>query len=263
MKPEHSPSNVLEGVAVLILARNEEHNIVECLKSVAWADERIVVDSGSKDHTVERAIPLATQVLQLPWRGFGETKNDALAYTRRSWVLWLDADERITPEGGEEIRTIVRSPSQPFAAYEVARRAYFLGTWIRHCGWYPSRVTRLFRRSAGTFSRSSVHEHLEIDGPIGRLHNDILHYTDPDLYHYFAKFNRYTSLAAVDMKARGRRAGVPDLLFRPPFMFLKMYVLRLGFLDGMHGFLLSLASSAYVFAKYAKLWESLRDKEPL
>ncbi len=250
-----------DGVAVLILARNEEHNIVDCLKSVAWADERIVVDSGSVDNTVERARPLATQVLQLPWRGFGVTKNDALGHTRRSWILWLDADERVTPEGGEEILGIVRGSSTGYAAYEVARRAYFLGRWIRHCGWYPSRVTRLFRRSSGRFSTSSVHEHLEIQGEIGRLQHDVLHFTDPDLYHYFTKFNRYTSLAADDMKGRGRTAGVADLLFRPPFMFLKMYILRRGFLDGMHGFLLSIVSSAYVFAKYAKLWEALRNDQ--
>ncbi len=246
------------GLSVLILAKNEEHNIVPCLQSVQWADERIVVDSGSTDRTVELATPLATKILHLPWKGFGKTKTEALTSAECEWVLWLDADERVSARLKEEIRTIVGARDASHAAYDVARRAFFLGKWIRHCGWYPSRVTRLFQRVRGSFSDSAVHEYLIIDGTTGHLTNDLDHFTDPDLHHYFRKFNRYTTLAAEEMHDAGRTAGVADLMFRPVFMFVKMFFLRRGFLDGVHGFILCVVSSAYVFAKYAKLWERSR-----
>jgi glycosyltransferase involved in cell wall biosynthesis len=246
------------GLSVLVLTRNEEDNIVPCLQSVQWAEERIVVDSGSTDRTVELAAPLATKILRLTWKGFGKTKSEALTSAECEWILWLDADERVSAQLGEEIRGIVKTHDASPAAYDVARRAFFLGKWIRHCGWYPSRVTRLFQRVRGTFSDSAVHEYLIIDGTTGHLRNDLDHFTDPDLHHYFSKFNRYTTLAAEEMHSAARTAGLPDLLFRPAFMFVKMFILRRGFLDGIHGFILCAVSSAYVFAKYAKLWERSR-----
>ncbi|HEX9656046.1 MAG TPA: glycosyltransferase family 2 protein [Bacteroidota bacterium] len=243
------------SVSVIILTKNEENNITDCLQSVAWAEERIVVDSGSKDGTVERARQLATKVLDAEWKGFGATKNLALEHATCAWILWLDADERVTSEAAVEIQEIVHESDSRFDAYDVARRAYFLGRWIKHCGWYPSRVTRLFRRSKGRFSESHVHEELLMDGQVGHLRNDFLHYTDPNLVHYFRKFNRYTSLAAQDARSARRRFSLSQVLLRPGFMFAKMYIFRLGFLDGMQGLILCLASSAYVFTKYAKLWE--------
>ncbi len=245
-------------LSVVTLALNEERNIDACLASVRWADEILVVDSGSTDRTVERARVHTERVVTLPWEGYGTTKNRALAMLRGDWVLWLDADERVTPELEREIRRVLASDDGTHAAYAVARRAYFLGRWIRHSGWYPSRVTRLFRRTAGRFSEKNVHEELVVDGPVGVLDGDLLHFTDPDLHHYFAKFNRYTSLAAEDLDRAGRRWSVADLLVRPAFQFVKMYLLRRGFLDGMEGFILAVVSSAYVFVKYAKLRERQR-----
>jgi len=242
-------------ISVVTLALNEEQNIEECLRSVSWADERIVVDSGSTDRTVELARKHTDAVMIVEWKGYGATKNLALEKARGNWVLWLDADERVTPELASEIQHIVRKNDSEPAAYEVSRRAYFLGRWIKHSGWYPSRVTRLFRKERGRFTESRVHEQLWIDGNVGRLRNDLLHFTDPDLHHYFVKFNRYTSLAAEDLFASGRRCTLPDLVLRTPFMFVKMYLLRRGFLDGIQGFILAVVSSAYVFVKYAKLWE--------
>ncbi len=137
----------------------------------------------------------------------------------------------------------------------MARRAFCLGKWIRYGGWYPGRVMRLFRRGKARFTETNVHEQLVVDGDTGALRNDLLHYTDPTLYHYFDKFNKYPSLAAKDLMARGRTGSLVDLLLRPPFMFTKMFLFRLGFLDGIHGFLLAIVSSLYVFVKYAKLWE--------
>jgi glycosyltransferase involved in cell wall biosynthesis len=246
----------VKRLSVITLTLNESGNIRDCLSSVSWADEFIVVDSGSTDETVPLAEGMGAKVLRVPWKGYGEAKNEALRAATGDWVLWLDADERVSEELSGEIRTILKeSNDEGPAGYTVARRAYFLGRWIRHCGWYPARVVRLFRKELGKFSSHRVHEGLEITGEVGDLCYDIVHLTDPNLNHYFAKFNRYTTLAAEEMKESGKDAGLTDLVVRPWFTFVKMYVLKRGFLDGMEGFILCRASAAYVFAKYAKLWE--------
>lgn len=245
----------MSRLSVITLALNEEHNITECLESVKWADEIVVVDSGSTDKTVELAKRFTSRVLTVEWKGYGATKNYALQQTAGDWILWLDADERVPPELAAEIQTVIREDNAMYAGYDVARRAYFLGKWIRHCGWYPGRVTRIFRKSKSRFTESNVHEQIVVDGKTGNLRNDLLHFTDPNLHHYFQKFNRYTSLAAQDLRKAGKTFSLYDILVRPSFLFFKMYVLRKGFLDGIQGFVLCIVSSAYVFTKYAKLWE--------
>ncbi len=245
----------LPKLSVITLALNEEHNIGDCLEGVKWADEIIVVDSGSTDKTVELAKQYTSKVLTVEWKGYGATKNFALQQTTGDWILWLDADERVPEELAAEMQTTIREDNSAYAGYDVARRAYFLGKWIKHCGWYPGRVTRLFRKSKSHFTESCVHEQIIVDGKIGELRNDLLHFTDPNLQHYFHKFNRYTSLAAQDVNSSGRRFSLYDILVRPPFLFFKMYILKRGFLDGIEGFVLCVVSSAYVFTKYAKLWE--------
>jgi glycosyltransferase involved in cell wall biosynthesis len=251
----------MSRLSVLVLTLNEERNIVECLESVRWADEIVVVDSGSTDRTVELAGAFTEKVYQIEWKGYGATRNLALDRTSGDWILWLDADERVQPDLAAEIRAILALPDVRVSGFRVARRAYFLGRWIRHCGWYPSRVTRLFRRDRGRFTETSVHERLILDGPVADTRNDLIHLTDPELSHYFTKFNRYTSLAAHDLQEEGRKFGLPDLLGRPAFVFFKMYLLKRGFLDGMQGFILCVLSSAYVFTKYAKLWELQRAQQ--
>ncbi len=161
----------------------------------------------------------------------------------------MTRNERVVPDLAKELQTISRSESVERNGYEVARRAYFVGKWIRHCGWYPGYVIRLFRKESVRFTTTNVHEKVECEGSVGKLRNDLLHYTDDNLYHYFAKLNRYTSLAATDVANSRRKFSLYDLLVRPPFLFFKMYVLRLGFLDGRHGLILSLLSAAYVFTK--------------
>ena len=242
-------------ISVITLALNEERNIRECLQSVSWADQLIVVDSGSTDNTVRLAREFTSDILEVQWKGYGATRNEALTHATGDWILWLDADERVTPELVEEIRARLSDNDSNIAGYDVSRRAYFLGKWIKHCGWYPSRVVRVFRRTHGRFSENNVHEQLRLNGAVGHLRHDLLHYTDPDLHHYFLKFNRYTSLAAKDLYAAGRRCSLYDVLVRPPFTFVRMYALRAGFLDGMQGLILCVVSMAYVFVKYAKLWE--------
>jgi glycosyltransferase involved in cell wall biosynthesis len=255
-----NPSVAMASLSTVTITLNEEANIVDCLASVRWADELIVVDSGSKDRTVELARSLTGRVLTVPWKGYGTSRNLALEHVTGDWVLWLDADERVTPELAAEIRDLIVRDDRNVAGYSVARRAYFLGQWIKHCGWYPSRVVRLFRKGHGRFEETNVHERLLLEGRTEPLYHDLLHFTDHTLYHYFGKFNRYTSLAAQDMHAAGKRFSLLGLCIRPPFVFFRMFLIRAGFLDGMHGFVLSLLSSVYVFAKYAKLWE-LQKKE--
>ncbi len=242
-------------LSVIVITLNEERNIRECLESVSWADEIIVVDAFSADKTVEYARQYTDKVFINEWKGYGETKNFALTKVTNEWVFWIDADERAPKELATEIQSIVQSNSPQISAYEVARRAYFLGKWIKHCGWYPGYVTRLFKKDAAIFSTSLVHEKVEFKGEIGKLKNDLLHYTDENLFHYFAKFNKYTSLAATELNEKKRPFSLYDVLIRPPYMFFKMFILRLGFLDGIHGLILSFASACYVFIKYAKLWE--------
>jgi len=250
----------LTRVSVIVITRNEERNIRDCLSSARWADEVIVVDSGSSDGTVAAAREFSDKVFERPWEGFGASKNFALSQARNDWVFWLDADERVTPELAEEIELSL-SGQTDMVGFSVPRKAFFLGTWIRHCGWYPGRVVRLFRRDKAVFSNDRVHERLIVDGPVAELKSDLLHYTDPSLEHYFTKFNRYTSLAAEDLAGKGRRTGIGRMLLNPVWTFFRMYFLRLGFLDGMPGLILCMLSAGYVFTKYAKLWERTRTME--
>ena len=245
----------MRTLSVIILTLNEEHNITDCLRSVSWASQRLVVDSASTDGTVRLAENAGATVLAIPWEGYGATKNRALEKATGDWILWLDADERVTEDLSAEIQSILRSDTINENGFDVARRAYFLGKWIRHCGWYPGRVTRLFRKGAGRFTTSAVHEGLEIDGSTGSLKHDLIHLTDPDLNHYFMKFNRYTTLAVDDLVRRGTKATISQLLIKPAFTFLRMYIMRQGWRDGVHGFVLCVVSAGYVFVKYAKLWE--------
>lgn len=248
----------MSRVTVITLTLNEAHNIGPCLESVRWADEILVIDSGSTDGTIARAREFTAHVHEITWHGYGAARNFALGKATGEWILWLDADERVTPELASEIQAVLHADPPGIDGYSIARRAYFLGRWIRHSGWYPGRVTRLFRRGKGTFSESRVHEQLRLDGTVAQTRHDLLHLTDPDLAHYMHKFNTYTTLAAQDMAAAGRKSGIADMTVRPAFQFFKMYVLRRGVLDGIEGFILAVLSSAYVFTKYAKLWELTR-----
>jgi len=214
------------------------------------------VDTGSEDDTVTIAKKYTGKVFVAEWKGYAGTKQYALERTIGKWVLWVDADERITPKLALEIRGAIKKTS--LAGFRMPRKAFFLGRWIKHGGWYPGHVVRLFLREKGRFGEERVHERLIIDGPIGTLKAPILHYTDNSIHHYFDKFNVYTTLAARDLVERRKNISILGILFRSIHMFVKMYLFRAGFLDGMEGFLLAVFSSFYVFTKYAKLWEKKR-----
>lgn len=244
-------------LSAVVVTLNEEANIVDCLQSLDFADEIVVVDSQSIDSTVELARKFTDKVYQVRFEGFGKLKNDAAAKANCDWILSVDADERVSPQLAEEIVEIVRR-NDSHSGYLLPRKTFFLGRWITHGGWYPGHVLRLFRKDKGTFNHFLVHEYVSVNGEVGKLKADLLHYSDPNLKHYLAKLDKFTSLSAQSLYDEGRRAGVGDLLFRPAFMFLKMYLLKRGFLDGMQGLVLSLLSAVHVLVKYAKLWEMWR-----
>ncbi len=241
------------SISIIIIARNEARRIETCLRSARFADEIVLVDSGSTDETVAIAREYADQVIETEWRGYGATKQLALDHARGDWVLWLDADESVPEDLRDEILAAVNT--REYAGYYIARKTLFLGHWIRHCGWYPDYVLRLFRRGADPrFSDHEVHESLRIVGTTGYLKHPMVHDTDPTLHHYLAKFNSFTSLGARQLYLSGTRFRLTDLVFRPIFTLVKMYVLKRGFLDGLPGFILCGLSACYVFTKYAKLW---------
>jgi len=190
--------------------------------------------------------------------GYAKTKQYGVSLCSNDWIFWIDADEVVTNGLSKELIGF-KTTSPRFSAYSIPRKAFFLGRWIKHSGWYPGRVTRLFNRHRVRFSENDVHEHLVVEGEIGKLNSDLEHFTDPNIYHYFQKFNRYTTLAAEEMVKKGRSFSIIDLL-RPVGIFIKMYFLKLGFLDGIQGFILAVFSSAYVFTKYCKFWE-LKNKD--
>lgn len=250
-------------IAALIIAKNEAGNIGPCLDSLRGVASQVVmvVDGGSTDATAEIARLHGAQVFIRPWQGYSAAKTFGLLQITCDWVLWIDADERVTPQLGDEISRIISKANA--AAYAMPRRAFFMGRWIKHCGWYPGYVTRLFRRDRARLDGKDVHEGLVIDGPVLKLRCDLLHFTDPDLAHYLDKFNRYTGLAAEEMNRNGRRFHIHQVMVKPAAFFIKMYLLKLGLLDGIEGLLLSILSAYYVFVKYLKLWElSLNRTEP-
>jgi len=257
--PSSSPPDT--SLSAIVLVKNEAHQIRPCLETVGFADEVIVVDTGSTDDTVAQAQACGARVIETEWRGYSESKEIGCKTATCGWILWIDADERVTPALREEILAALRRTDT--AGFYIPRKAIFLGRWIAHCGWYPDDVLRLFRREAGRFSDVLVHERVLVDGPVASLTSPLIHHTDPSLEHYLTKFNRYTSLAADQLYRSGRRFRLTDLLVRPIFAFFKMYVLKRGFLDGLPGLILCGLSASYVFAKYAKLWHRWQNPEDL
>ena len=242
-------------LSVIVTTWNEAKNLPGCLESVRWADDLLVVDSGSRDSTVDIARGYGARVLAHPYDSAGHQKNWALAHVGRPWVLVLDADERPTPELAAEIREVV-SRDGPRDGYYLRRRSFFLGHEIRHCGWEGDRVLRLFRAGRGLYDDRLVHETLRLEGREDHLLAPLLHYTYRTFSDYLDKLERYTARGAADLRGAGKRASLAALLLRPPARFLRMYCLQLGFLDGVHGLLLCTLSAHSVWLKYARLFEA-------
>lgn len=250
----------MPNLAVLILTYNEEKNIAACIESVRFADEIVIVDSGSVDQTIEIARQMGAKVAIRPMvDGFAAQRNFALEQTQADWVFYLDADERATPELAEEIQHIVRENRQ--AAYEILRQNLVFGKAVHHGGHAPDWSRRLYPRQAIHWE-GRVHENAQVTLPIARCRASMLHYTYTSWEKYFTKFNQYTTLMAENNWAAGKRAGMTDLIFRPAFGFFKMYILKRGFLDGKMGLILAILHAFYTFTKYIKLDHLAQKKVP-
>ena len=241
------------SLSVVIITLNAAHEIEACLKSVAWADDIVIVDSGSRDDTADIARRHRARVVQQDWLGYGPQKKFAVAQAKNPWVLSLDADERLSDELSESIRHELATPR--YRAYEFPRRNRFMGRWLRHGEGYPDWSLRLFHRDHANWSDDPIHEKVVADGPVARLKGDLLHESEQGIADYLAKQNRYTTLQADVLFASGKRAGILKLLLSPLFRFIKFYFLRLGFLDGMPGLVHIAVGCSNSFLKYAKLIE--------
>jgi len=242
------------AISVTIITLNEAARLTAAIESVSWADEIIVVDSGSTDATLEIARRLATRVDTRDWTGYAAQKNHAAALARNDWILSLDADERLTPELAASLEAWRRSEPE-HAAYRVARVSWYLGRWLRSTDWYPDYQVRLYDRRAGSWRARRVHESVAVSGSIGRLKGELQHFPYGSVSEHVRRIDRYTSLAALDLYEGGRRAGAGGLLIHPPLAFLRNYLLRGGIRDGRAGLAVSLLNSAYVLLKQVKLLE--------
>ena len=242
-------------LTVTVITRNEAANIEAALASVTWADEVIVVDSDSTDDTTTIARRYTGRVETRPWPGYSAQKNYAASLASHDWIFSLDADERVTPALAAEIKTLLAA-EPAHRGYRVPRISHYLGCWVRGTDWYPDYQLRLYDRRAGQWNGRRVHESVQLtNGTPGRLASDLHHHPYRDISHHLATIDRYTTLAAQQMRADGRIPSLASVALHPPFAFLRNYVLRGGFRSGGAGFIVSALNSYYVFLKLAKARE--------
>lgn len=240
-------------LSVIIITKNEAAHIGACLQSLSFADEVIVLDSGSSDDTCAIARQHGARVEHTAdWPGFGPQKNRALDLATGDWVLSIDADERVTPELAQAIGRVLSQPGAD--AYRIARLSNFCGRWIRHSGWWPDYVVRLFRRQAGRFSDARVHEHVVVQGKTETLPGHFLHYPYASLEVFIDKINRYSTEAAQAAHRKGRRTSLPGIFGHAAWTFIRHYWLRRGFLDGWQGLVLAGMAATGSFYRYVKLY---------
>ncbi len=239
------------SLSVIIIAKNEAHAIGKCLESVSWADEIVVVDSGSTDGTVEICENQGAKVVMTDWPGFGPQKNRALDLATSDWVLSLDADEYVSEELAREIRDAVSASGA--VAYSIPRSSSYCGKYMRHSGWWPDRVTRLFRRGRARFSDDLVHERLIVEGHTGKLSNPLMHEAFTDLSEVLQKMDSYSSAGAVRMAGKGKQSSLGAAVLKGMWAFFRTYILQAGFLDGREGFMLAVSNAEGTYYRYLKL----------
>lgn len=247
-------------LSVAIITYNEEENIRDALESVKWADEIVVVDSFSTDKTQEICREYTDKVYPVKWSGFSSQKNKAISLTTQPWVLVLDADERVSEDLKSEIVRAMTDPA-PADGYYIARQNFFSNKWIRHGGWWPDYTLRLFQREKGAFEDREVHESIKVSGKTGRLENPLIHYTYSGIADFTSRMERYSDLAARELYKHRKRSSLFDLVFRPAATFIRMYLLRLGMLDGLYGIILACLYSVYTFKKYSKFRKIIKETE--
>ena len=249
------------SLSVILITKNEEANLKDCLESVSFADEIIVVDSQSSDKTQEIARSFGAKLeITSDWPGFGPQKNRALNLATQDWVLSIDADERVTPELKQEILATMASANAA-DCYAIPRSSWYCGRFMKHSGWYPDYVNRLFKRGSAKFSDHLVHERLLPTGSSGKLNNHFLHYSYRDFSQVLKKVDVYSSAAAQQAFKQGKKGGLGEALIHGFWAFFRTYVLRRGFLDGKHGLALAISNAATSYYKYLKLWQLQNKKD--
>ncbi len=242
------------GLSVILITKNEEANLKDCLESVSFANEIIIVDSQSTDQTISIAQSFGAKVeITTDWPGFGPQKNRALALATQEWVLSIDADERVTPELKAEILAVMNS-SNGLDCYAIPRSSWYCGRFMKHSGWYPDYVDRLFKRGTAQFSDHLVHERLLPHGSVGRLKNHFLHYSFRDFSQVLKKIDSYSTASAEDAFRRGKRSSIPKAISHAIWAFIRTYFIRLGFLDGSQGLALAISNAEGTYYRYIKIW---------
>jgi len=249
----------LERISATLITHNEAANIADALQSVAWADETVVVDSGSTDATLDISRRFTDKIFHRDWTGYVDQKNFALERASHEWIFSLDADERPDAELVRELDALRRAGFQK-PGYRIPRVAYFMGRWIRHGDWYPDYQLRLFDRRQGRWQGGCVHESVRIQGEPGLLRGEMHHYSYRSLSDYLRRLEVYSSLAAADYQGRGTTPNPFKLVTHPLATFLKSYLLKRGFLDGTPGLMIAVMGAVSVFFKYAKLYELKRSR---
>lgn len=244
-------------LSAIVLTKNEERNIVDCLRSLSWADEVLLLDSGSEDRTVALAQEMGARVETRPFDNFPRQRNTALELTRGEWVFFVDADERVSEGLASEVQKVIAHGEAD--GFWVPRHNYIFGRLIRHAGWYPDYQLRLFLKAKGRYDESrEVHELVIVDGPQGYLENPLIHYNYEDIGQFIERQNRYTEMEAAYLFRGGARAKVRNFVLQPCREFRRRYITLQGYKDGMHGLLLSLLTAYYEGVKYLKLWRLQR-----
>lgn len=246
-------------LSAILITKNESNNILDCLNSVKFADEWIIVDSGSSDDTVAKARSFGATVIETDWPGFGPQKNRALDAATGDWILSIDADERITPELADEILHVIHSPD-PADAYEILRKGWYCGKFMNHGDWSKDFVVRLFRRGAASFTEDKVHERLVVNGKTKRLGSTMLHYSFMNFSQVLQKIDSYSDLSAQQKYQQGKKAGVGTALGHGIWAFIRCYLIKGGFLDGGQGLALAISNAEGSYYRYLKIW-LLRQEE--
>ena len=247
---------MIHPISVVIITKNEEHNIERCLKSVRWANEIVVIDNGSTDRTMDICRKYNCVIKETDWLGFGTLKKMAVDTAKYDWIFSIDSDEEVSEQLKDKILSTLENPT--CNGFRIKRESFYLGKKIRHCGWQRDYQLRLFNRKFGNFNDKPVHESVNISGTVGKIEAPLYHYTYPTVQSHIEKMNRYTELGLDLLIEKKKTASIGGAVLRGLAKFFKMYILQLGFLDGKIGFVLCYNSAFGVYLKYLKLWEKNR-----
>jgi len=248
-------------ISATIITKNEEKNIDRCLASLFWADEIIVVDSGSTDKTLKICEKYQTCIIETDWLGFGKTKQLAVNNAKYDWIFSIDADEEVSPRLAEKIKDLKLNKFDYHSGFKIKRESFYLGKKIRFSGWQNDNPLRLFNKNFGSFNDREVHEMVVMnEQSLAFISEPIIHYPYESLFHHVNKINHYTDLTSINYSKKGKKSSIAFSLLSSFYKFFKTYIIRLGFLDGKEGFVLSIMSSYSNLLKYLKLWQINKNK---